>query len=70
MKAFNGGVILVSHDERLIGSVCTECWLCTRFPPGAKDTPLKASRVSILEGGLKAYRKAVQKQLAAEVTTK
>lgn len=70
LKVFNGGVVLVSHDERLIGSVCSQCWVCTRYPPDIKDVPLKSSRVFILEGGLKAYRKAVQKQLAVDLTTK
>jgi ATP-binding cassette, subfamily F, member 3 len=28
LKEFKGGVILVSHDERFIDSVCTEIWVC------------------------------------------
>ncbi|KAJ1963787.1 ATP-binding cassette, regulator of translational elongation [Dipsacomyces acuminosporus] len=36
LKSFKGGVVLVSHDERFIDSVCTEMWVCadrkvTRF---------------------------------------
>ncbi|OMJ20084.1 putative ABC transporter ATP-binding protein [Smittium culicis] len=28
-KNFNGGVVLVSHDERFIDAVCTELWVCS-----------------------------------------
>ncbi|KAJ2725411.1 ATP-binding cassette, regulator of translational elongation [Coemansia sp. Benny D115] len=28
LKLFKGGVVLVSHDERFIDSVCTEMWVC------------------------------------------
>ncbi|CAG8438415.1 uncharacterized protein OCT59_013223 [Rhizophagus irregularis] len=28
LKEFKGGVILVSHDERFIDSVCNEIWVC------------------------------------------
>ncbi|KAJ2078339.1 ATP-binding cassette, regulator of translational elongation, partial [Coemansia sp. S142-1] len=28
LKQFKGGVVLVSHDERFIDSVCTEMWVC------------------------------------------
>ncbi|OLY80076.1 putative ABC transporter ATP-binding protein [Smittium mucronatum] len=28
-KSFNGGVVLVSHDERFIDAVCTELWVCS-----------------------------------------
>ncbi|KAJ1914543.1 ATP-binding cassette, regulator of translational elongation [Mycoemilia scoparia] len=28
LKAFKGGVVVVSHDERFIDSVCTEMWVC------------------------------------------
>ncbi|KAJ2471923.1 ATP-binding cassette, regulator of translational elongation [Coemansia sp. RSA 2322] len=43
LKLFKGGVVLVSHDERFIDSVCTEMWVCadkkvTRFAgEGIKD---------------------------------
>ncbi|KJE91955.1 ATP-binding cassette sub-family F member 3, variant [Capsaspora owczarzaki ATCC 30864] len=30
INAFSGGVVLVSHDERLIRSTCTEIWVCER----------------------------------------
>ncbi len=28
LRDFKGGVILVSHDERFIDSVCKEIWVC------------------------------------------
>ncbi|CAG8457753.1 10749_t:CDS:2 [Ambispora leptoticha] len=30
LKEFKGGVILVSHDERFIDSICQEIWVCER----------------------------------------
>ncbi|CAH1758416.1 7783_t:CDS:10 [Entrophospora sp. SA101] len=30
LKEFKGGVILVSHDERFIDSVCQEIWVCEK----------------------------------------
>ncbi|KAI9293812.1 hypothetical protein K502DRAFT_325145 [Neoconidiobolus thromboides FSU 785] len=42
IKAFTGGVILVSHDERFINSVATQLWICdnntvTKFQGNIKD---------------------------------
>lgn len=76
LKAFNGGVVLVSHNERLISSVCTECWVCTRYSingnSGGKTvvSPVgtKASRVSVLSNGLDEYKNAVKAQLGADFT--
>lgn len=51
LNEFKGGVVLVSHDEQLIESVCTELWV------------VKDRMVSALEGGLEEYRKQVYKQL-------
>ena len=47
-----GGVVLVSHDERLIRLICTEVWVCG---------DLKVRRV---EGGIDEYKKLVQQELA------
>jgi ATPase subunit of ABC transporter with duplicated ATPase domains len=41
----------VSHDERLIEMVCTELWA------------VDSKRVRRMDGGLKEYRKEVQRQL-------
>ncbi|VDP42989.1 unnamed protein product [Schistosoma margrebowiei] len=48
---FPGGVVLVSHDERLIQAVCNEVWVA------------KGSRVYSLPGGLEEYKKAVRVEL-------
>ncbi|KAG8037531.1 hypothetical protein G9C98_005741 [Cotesia typhae] len=53
-KALNtckAGVILVSHDERLIRMVCTELWVCDK------------GTVRCIEGGFDEYRKIVEKEL-------
>ena len=34
LKAFEGGVILVSHDVRFLDKVCTQLWLCGSGPEG------------------------------------
>ncbi|CAI4222256.1 unnamed protein product [Auanema sp. JU1783] len=51
LNKFNGGVVLVSHDEQLIEMVCKELWV------------VKDRMVSNLDGGLAEYRKQVYKQL-------
>lgn len=51
LNNFNGGVVLVSHDEQLIEMVCKELWV------------VKDRMVVNLEGGLEEYRKQVYKQL-------
>lgn len=48
---FQGGVILVSHDERLIRMVCQELWVCSN------------GSVKSLEGGFDEYRAIVEKEL-------
>jgi ATP-binding cassette subfamily F protein 3 len=48
---FKGGVILVSHDERLIQLICKELWLC-------KDGSVKS-----IEGGYEQYRKIIEAEL-------
>ena len=48
---FRGGVVLVSHDERLIRMVCQELWVCSR------------GKVYSLDGGFDEYRAIVEKEL-------
>ncbi|CAL7942618.1 unnamed protein product [Xylocopa violacea] len=53
-KALNtcqAGVILVSHDERLIRMVCTELWVCAE------------GSVRCIEGGFDEYRRIIEKEL-------
>ena len=47
---FQGGVILVSHNEQLIQMVAQETWLC-----GNKT-------VKRVEGGFKAYKKTLEEE--------
>ncbi|XP_017876024.1 ATP-binding cassette sub-family F member 3 isoform X2 [Ceratina calcarata] len=52
-KALNicqAGVILVSHDERLIRMVCTELWVCAE------------GSVRCIEGGFDEYRRIIEKE--------
>uniref|UniRef100_A0A0K8TMK5 ATP-binding cassette sub-family F member 3 n=1 Tax=Tabanus bromius TaxID=304241 RepID=A0A0K8TMK5_TABBR len=51
---FKGGVILVSHDERLIKVVCKELWVCG-------DGTVKA-----IEGGIDEYKKEVLKEIESQ----
>ena len=49
--SLQGGVILVSHDERLIRMVCSELWVCSR------------GKVYCLEGGFDKYREIVEQEV-------
>ncbi|CAG0883790.1 unnamed protein product [Darwinula stevensoni] len=51
LNAFCGGVILVSHDERLIRMICKELWVCS------------GGKVWSLEGGFDEYRRLVEVEL-------
>jgi len=55
IQKFGGGVILVSHDERLIRNVCKEVWVCGN------------GSVKRIEGGFDEYRQAVEKELECVV---
>uniref|UniRef100_A0A915Q752 ABC transporter domain-containing protein n=1 Tax=Setaria digitata TaxID=48799 RepID=A0A915Q752_9BILA len=52
INSFNGGVLIVSHDEKLIDMVCKELWV------------VKDRSVMALEGGLEEYKRHVMTQLA------
>ncbi|ELT88565.1 hypothetical protein CAPTEDRAFT_166316 [Capitella teleta] len=54
LNKFEGGVMLVSHDERLIRVICTELWVCSNY------------NVRSLEGGIDEYKKIVQQELEAQ----
>ncbi|EDO36317.1 predicted protein [Nematostella vectensis] len=53
LRQFKGGVVLVSHDERLVRNVCNEVWLCGQ------------GTVRSIEGGFDMYKKIVQDELKA-----
>lgn len=50
---FKGGVILVSHDERLIRMICKELWVCGN------------GTVKSVDGGFDEYRKIVEAEIEA-----
>jgi ATP-binding cassette subfamily F protein 3 len=51
LNLFQGGIILVSHDERLIKLVCQELWLARDF------------KVTSVTGGYDQYRTLIEKEL-------
>ncbi len=51
LNKFTGGVMLVSHDERLIQIVCKELWLC------------RDGNVKSINGGYEEYRKLMEQEL-------
>ncbi|KAL1137978.1 hypothetical protein AAG570_009673 [Ranatra chinensis] len=51
INKYTGGVILVSHDERLIRMVCKELWVCNK------------GTVKSIEGGFDEYRGIVEREL-------
>ncbi|XP_040578254.1 ATP-binding cassette sub-family F member 3 [Lepeophtheirus salmonis] len=51
LMKYNGGLILVCHDERLIRMVCQELWVCSK------------GKISRLEGGFDEYRRILELEL-------
>ncbi|CAG0917116.1 unnamed protein product [Notodromas monacha] len=51
LLTFAGGVLLVSHDERLVRMICNELWVCGN------------GTVRSLEGGFDEYRRLVEKAI-------
>lgn len=51
---FQGGVVLVSHDERLIRLVCRELWVC------------ESGTVRRIDGGFDEYRDILEEQFRKE----
>lgn len=54
LNKFKGGVILVSHDERLIRMVCKELWVC------------EGGKVRRIDGGFDEYRDILHEQFKKE----
>lgn len=52
LNEFTGGVILVTHDQTLIQSVCKELWHCS------------GGTVTCLKGGFEEYTKIIEKELS------
>ena len=53
INAWDGGLVLVSHDFRLIGQVAREIW------------EVKGGEVAIWKGDIASYKKYLAKQMAA-----
>lgn len=51
INAFTGGLILVSHDFRLIGQVAKEVWVCDR------------KTIKPWEGDIQSYKKHLKTQV-------
>eukprot|EP00441_Pelagodinium_beii_P031378 CAMPEP_0197635314 /NCGR_PEP_ID=MMETSP1338-20131121/11163_1 /TAXON_ID=43686 ORGANISM="Pelagodinium beii, Strain RCC1491" /NCGR_SAMPLE_ID=MMETSP1338 /ASSEMBLY_ACC=CAM_ASM_000754 /LENGTH=596 /DNA_ID=CAMNT_0043207335 /DNA_START=6 /DNA_END=1793 /DNA_ORIENTATION=+ len=51
LNKFEGGVVLVSHDDRLVSMVADELWVVTPGP--SKDVP---GRVTVFEGSFEEYK--------------
>merc|ERR1719240_1888965 len=56
INAFNGGLVLVSHDFRLISQVTKEIWLCDK-----KD-------VAPYSGDIQSYKKMLKRQVMKKAT--
>lgn len=55
IEEFDGGVVLVAHDEALIDMVCRELWV------------VRDRKVKRLEGGLAEYKAIVKKELSSPI---
>ena len=55
IKKFEGGLVLVSHDFRLIGQVATEVWLCEH------------KKVDVWKGDILEYKKQLNKDVMKKV---
>lgn len=51
VQSFQGGIVIVTHDQSFIDAVATEIWV------------LGDGKVQVMRGGLDAYRKVVERQL-------
>jgi ATP-binding cassette, subfamily F, member 3 len=51
IQKYQGGVILVSHDERLIQLTCKELWLC------------RGGTIKSIKGGYEEYRRQIEKEI-------
>jgi ATP-binding cassette subfamily F protein 2 len=55
INSFEGGLVLVSHDFRLIGKVAREVWLCEN------------KRVDVWKGDILEYKKKLHKDVAKKL---
>jgi hypothetical protein len=60
VNAYQGGVVLISHDARLICSTRCELWVCTG---AGADKSGRGSGLRVESRGFEQYRRDVQKEL-------
>ena len=53
LSNFQGGVLVVSHDQHFISSLCTEIWVCDN----------RTRQVTIFKDGFKKYKELALKEL-------
>lgn len=58
MNAFEGGVVLVSHDERLVSLVSDELWVV--MPGKTLDVP---GSVCVFEGAFDEYKEMLRNDM-------
>merc|ERR1712176_1064681 len=64
---YEGGLILVSHDFRLINQVAEEIWVCENKTVTKWNEDIQAYKDHLKKNVMKAYRK--EKKRLAELTT-
>lgn len=65
LNKFEGGVVLVSHDDRLVSMVADELWVVSPGP--TKDVP---GKVTVFEGSFEEYKEILRDEfLKANLTT-
>ena len=60
LNKFDGGVVLVSHDERLIDLVADELWVVEK---GVKGKP---GNVTVFDGSFAEYRAKLEREFEAK----
>jgi ATPase subunit of ABC transporter with duplicated ATPase domains len=58
LNAFEGGVVLVSHDERLLSLIADELWVV--MPGPQKDRP---GTVQVFDGTFEEYRDMLRDEM-------
>merc|ERR1712232_443385 len=64
LNKFEGGVVLVSHDDRLLSMVADELWVV--MPGKNKDTP---GTVTVFEGSFDEYKEMLRDEFIAKNLT-
>merc|ERR1712039_1117136 len=64
LNKFEGGVVLVSHDDRLVSMVADELWVVTPGP--SKDIP---GNVTVYEGSFEEYKEMLRDEFISKNMT-